>query len=243
MTATKIVALSQAQPTAPGPGPEDDPEPARRKRHLALYIGGGVAAVLASLGERLRSLWRTHRTATAIATASAVVVTGTAAAMVLTADDTAPASARPAPFSAQPYLGDIDISDPTPGAGKKGNRDGAGDADEWTEGGITTDVMRGTADLGRKSTASGKPSSSPSRSGDDEGSAPTPANPSTPGTPGATPAPSATEPAPTAPPTQAPAPPPSTTPPAPSPSPSAGDPAHDCLCFWFPWLDECQKDE
>ncbi|MFI1563820.1 hypothetical protein ACH4ZX_12305 [Streptomyces sp. NPDC020490] len=54
------------------------------------------------------------------------------------------------------------------------------------------------------------------------------------------PQPSATEPAQTAPPTQAPAPSPSTTPPSPSPSPTADDPAHDCLCFWFPWLDECK---
>ncbi|WP_319020195.1 hypothetical protein [Streptomyces peucetius] len=52
---------------------EEDPEPIRPERHLALYMGGGIAAFLASLGGRGRHAVRKHRTATVTMTAAASV--------------------------------------------------------------------------------------------------------------------------------------------------------------------------
>ncbi|MGJ5693887.1 hypothetical protein ACM6RM_11985, partial [Streptomyces pratensis] len=80
LTAQRIAAL-----TGPGPLPvqdaaEEPPEPAHRKRHLALYIGGGAVAAIASLGGKLRSLLRGH---TAAVAASTTVIVGTAAAAAL----------------------------------------------------------------------------------------------------------------------------------------------------------------
>ncbi|MFC3346097.1 hypothetical protein ACFOOM_01295 [Streptomyces echinoruber] len=86
ITAAKIAALQQRTIPAPA-GDEPEPEPVRRRRHLALYIGGGVAAVLASLGDRLRPLWQRHRAATAAGTAVAVAAASTAAALYLTLND------------------------------------------------------------------------------------------------------------------------------------------------------------
>ncbi|MFD8035564.1 hypothetical protein ACFV3F_43975 [Streptomyces sp. NPDC059717] len=77
-TAAKIARLAQQQApiSVPAQAEDEDAEPVRRKRHLALYIGGGVAAALASLGKRLRSAPR----AVAAGTAVSVAVATTAAA-------------------------------------------------------------------------------------------------------------------------------------------------------------------
>jgi hypothetical protein len=84
VTAQKIAALQQR---APAPAPVDEePEPVRRKRHLALYIGGGVAAFLTSLGERLRAMVNQHRRAAAAGTVVVVAAASTAAALYLTND-------------------------------------------------------------------------------------------------------------------------------------------------------------
>lgn len=77
VTAQKIAAMAK-------PGPRHaaaPPEPDRRKGHLALYIGGGIAAALASFGGRLRSAIRAHRAVT-VAVAS-VAAAGTAAAITM----------------------------------------------------------------------------------------------------------------------------------------------------------------
>ncbi|MER7835266.1 hypothetical protein ABTY98_04985 [Streptomyces sp. NPDC096040] len=95
VTAQKIAALTQ-QPMATVPEEDEALEPVRRKRHLALYIGSGVAAVLSSLGERLRSLWQRHRAATATGTAVVVATAGTAAALYLTSTESAPPAPGPA---------------------------------------------------------------------------------------------------------------------------------------------------
>ncbi|MGW2640073.1 hypothetical protein [Streptomyces sp. NPDC001348] len=78
VTAAKILALQQAMQQVAEPEPDEmdvDDEPVRRKRHLALYLGG-LSAAFTWLGGRLRSTWRHH----SIATASAIVVTVAATA-------------------------------------------------------------------------------------------------------------------------------------------------------------------
>ena len=60
------------------------PQPARRKRHLALFLGSGVAALIATLTAIVREAWRTQP-AQLIATAGAVVAAGAAAAILLIA--------------------------------------------------------------------------------------------------------------------------------------------------------------
>lgn len=66
----KALALGASSPTA---GAEQS-APVRSKRHLSLYIGGGVVAVLTSWGDRLRDIWRGHRVATTTVTVAAASV-------------------------------------------------------------------------------------------------------------------------------------------------------------------------
>ncbi|MFF0395092.1 hypothetical protein ACFYSJ_04780 [Streptomyces sp. NPDC005248] len=98
MAAQQIAALTQTGPmlysteeTAEG----EPQEPARRKRHLALYIGGGVAAFIAFTGERARSLWKNHRTATASVTAASLAVAAAGAFALTSTEGTSPTKAVP----------------------------------------------------------------------------------------------------------------------------------------------------
>ncbi|MCC9704401.1 hypothetical protein E4N62_03465 [Streptomyces sp. MNU76] len=70
LTATKIAAQT---PLSLTPSPMKDPEPVRRRRHLALYIGGTVAAFFAGVGDRLRSFVRGRRAVLAVAATSVLV--------------------------------------------------------------------------------------------------------------------------------------------------------------------------
>ncbi|MGW4731752.1 hypothetical protein ACWEQC_21760 [Streptomyces shenzhenensis] len=102
LTATKIAALTQL--TA-APAQEDVPEPSRRKGHLTLYIGGGVAALVTWLGERLRSLGLRGSIATAGGTAVVVAAASTVAALYFTSNDAAskePGTQLPATASNTP---------------------------------------------------------------------------------------------------------------------------------------------
>lgn len=88
MAAQQIVALTGTAPIRilPDETEEEPPEPARRKGHLALYIGG-LAAVLAFAGSRAVTLWRMHRTATVTVTAASMAVAGS---FVITTDEITP---------------------------------------------------------------------------------------------------------------------------------------------------------
>ncbi len=64
--------------------PPSDPQPVRRKRHLGLYLGGGLVAAAAALAEATRQAWDSNRgqlvavagaTAIAVATAVMLIVT------------------------------------------------------------------------------------------------------------------------------------------------------------------------
>ena len=76
----QITALTGGAPVSTTPE-TDDQEPARRKGHLALYIGGGVAAAFWTIGDRIRSAWRRHRALTV--TAATVATVSTVAAIYL----------------------------------------------------------------------------------------------------------------------------------------------------------------
>ncbi|MER6562825.1 hypothetical protein ABT300_34855 [Streptomyces sp. NPDC001027] len=114
LTATKIAALTQL----PLAWEEQPPEPARRKRHLALYIGGGAVAILASFGDRLRSLVTRRRAQAVAVAATSVLVAGTAAAYYTanTRDGAAPTHSAPVQSMTAPSSGDIDTPTSEPGA-------------------------------------------------------------------------------------------------------------------------------
>lgn len=116
LTAQKIATLRQRTAAAPA-AVEPEEEPARRKRHLALYIGGGAAAILAALGDRARAVWKRHRTATAVGAAVTVATVSTAAGLYLTSADGTPetSSALP-PASSAPGPATQPDNAVTPGA-------------------------------------------------------------------------------------------------------------------------------
>ncbi|MDQ0961941.1 hypothetical protein QFZ66_005819 [Streptomyces sp. B4I13] len=118
LTATKIIALTQLTPAHEE---EHPPKPVHRKRHLALYIGGGAVALLASVGDRLRTLAHQRRTAAVAVAATSVLVTGSAAAYYQCAGSAeTPTYAAPNPWLTLP--GDESIpqgsASDTPAAGR-----------------------------------------------------------------------------------------------------------------------------
>ncbi|MEU0061520.1 hypothetical protein [Streptomyces sp. NPDC006334] len=225
VTATKIAALTQLSTV---PAQEESPEPVRRKRHLALYIGGGVAAVFASLGERARSLSRRSRIA--VGTAVVVAAASTAAALLSTSDtapqDEAtrwPATADKAPDSDTPSKDHAapptkPINGPTPGSGQGDMR-----PDSSRTGAVPTPAAA-AADTAKASRAA-TPNPAPR---DDEGEKPQPPKHSAPPA-GQTPTPSPSGPAPTSPPVPT---------PVPTPSLPGGDSGRPCVGV-PPLLDLC----
>lgn len=114
LVATKIAALTRL-PLAPAH--EENPEPTRRKRHLALYIGGAAVAFLASFGDRLRALARQRRTVAIAVAATSILAMGSAAAYYAnTGGGATSASARPAPSATIPGTDDSDAPGPESGA-------------------------------------------------------------------------------------------------------------------------------
>ncbi|MEW2631580.1 hypothetical protein AB0903_07965 [Streptomyces sp. NPDC048389] len=87
LTAQKIAALTQAHldPTVDVDGEGQEEGCVRRKGHLTLLCGGGVASALASIGDRCHSAWNDHRRLTATAAATTVAVAGTAVAVLVVA--------------------------------------------------------------------------------------------------------------------------------------------------------------
>ncbi|MFJ6562010.1 hypothetical protein ACIQMV_19540 [Streptomyces sp. NPDC091412] len=83
LAAEKIARITAAQARPPSPVSGDEPEPVRRKRHLTLYIGGGVVAIIHSLRGRSRQVWKHHRAATVTAAAGVVAAAGTTVALLM----------------------------------------------------------------------------------------------------------------------------------------------------------------
>lgn len=114
VAAEKIARITR-RPASPPPSVDDEPEPVRRKRHLALYLGGCLAAFVASLGSRIRDLVRGRRTAAATIAASSVLVATSAVAYYANhgSDETSD-SAGQTPAATAPDLGDSDDQTPEP---------------------------------------------------------------------------------------------------------------------------------
>lgn len=122
LVAEKIARLAQQPTSVALPMAEELPEePARRKRHLALYMGGGALAAFTFTRDRLRWLWQGHRVL--VVTAAATVATvGTASALVMTASSDGSAedhSLRPA--ASAPDRTEVGTSD-VPDRGPRGPR-------------------------------------------------------------------------------------------------------------------------
>ncbi|MFG2404181.1 hypothetical protein ACGFR8_07555 [Streptomyces brevispora] len=114
LAAQKIAALTQRGPT---PLPAQEPEPARRKRHLALHIGGGLAAFLASLGSRASNAWTNHRAATVTVTTAAASVAVAGAFVFTGTSDATPTTVTPSatqPSHPSEPLDTADTDDETP---------------------------------------------------------------------------------------------------------------------------------
>ncbi|WPR52771.1 hypothetical protein SJI45_18720 [Streptomyces sp. S399] len=128
LTAQRIAALTGSGPLPLQDAAEEPPEPAHRKRHLALYIGGGAVAAIASLSGKLRSLLRGH---TAAVAASTTVIVGTAAATALYLTSGTGTAARETPEgrAGRPSASAGDTGTGT-GTGKPGNNDATGPEDE-----------------------------------------------------------------------------------------------------------------
>lgn len=243
VTAQKIAALQQLTPAALAP-PKAPPEPAHRKRHLALYIGGGVAAVLASFGKRIRSLIpRRTRGVTAAVTTLTITVASTAAAFYLTSGsgDSAPSpgsSLTPsatAPEHPSPKATSMDraaspstspTTADTPGANTTSQQPQPLSTSGPTSTSAPSTPEPSTPEPSAPTTHTPTPTSRPSTTPPAPG-APTPSAPTT-HEPTPTTQPSTTPPGPSA---------PTPTPPA-TVTPSPDDP-DTCLCSWFPWLPQC----
>lgn len=223
LVAEKIARLTQ-QPVAPAPPVEDEPpEPARRKRHLALYIGGGVAAIVTSLGNRFRSLTRQRRAATVTVAASSVLVATSAFAYYANAgSDARPDSTAPVPSATAPDFGDSDAQAPERSKSDDDADDKSGTTTPWGTTGASdapvplldeTDTADGQRRVGDHP-GGGDPGARADQKHDGDS---TPGEPTTP-----TPTPAGTEP-----PAQNPAPePPSTAEPEPSQPPATEPPAN-----------------
>ncbi|MFJ8143285.1 hypothetical protein [Streptomyces sp. NPDC096013] len=118
LAAEKIARLTQQLVPPALPAEEVPAEPARRKRHLALYIGGGVAAIVSSLGARLRSVWKRSPALATTGTIAVVAVASTAAALCLPTNGTTtdtPDAPQPAAVSDPPHAEVSATPDTPPG--------------------------------------------------------------------------------------------------------------------------------
>jgi hypothetical protein len=211
VTAQRIAAITLGRTAVlPADDAAEQPEPARRKRHLALRIGGGPPAFPPSFGDlAAQPVWRGHRAATMTVTAASVAV---AVALVLTSGGGPPQTANAAPPTTAPG--------PVPGAGQDEKGDSQDAERSPAEEGDGTAVTHDNSDArpfsGPQSVASteGEPSpgtSSTPTSGDEDRAEPAEG----------TPAPSKTAaPGPAGTPTPGPSASPTTTPPPPTPNPT-----------------------
>ncbi|MFB6776635.1 hypothetical protein ACFCX0_04200 [Streptomyces sp. NPDC056352] len=160
VAAQRIAAITLGRTAVlPADDAAEQPEPARRKRHLALRIGGGAPAFPASFGDRTRSVWRGHRAAAMTVTAASVAVAG---ALVLTSGGGTPQTANAAPPTTAPG--------PVPGAGQDKKGDGQDAERSPAEEGGGTAVTHDDSDArpfsGPQSAASGEGQSVASTEGD-----------------------------------------------------------------------------
>ncbi|MEV5048192.1 hypothetical protein AB0N20_27245 [Streptomyces griseoincarnatus] len=124
----QIAAQQIAALTGVNTPPHPAAEPARRRRHLALYIGGGVAALYTTCRDSIRRLLHTRPTLTTAAAVATVATVGTAAALVLVPGDSADTDA-PAPSTASTDHPDPGPTPPPPAEEANGTDPGSGVTD------------------------------------------------------------------------------------------------------------------
>jgi hypothetical protein len=134
VAAQQIAALTGTTAPLAAAGEDSPSEPVRRRRHLALYLGGGVVAVYTSCRNSLKRFIRTRPVLTTAAVATVATVS-TAAALVLVPsgdsgdrDDPAP----PTTSSDQPEHGPTPT--PSPGASTSPDHTGPRGGEVWAEG-------------------------------------------------------------------------------------------------------------
>ncbi|MEH0579012.1 MULTISPECIES: hypothetical protein [Streptomyces] len=219
LVAERIARITQQPVPLPVLTEDEDPEPVRRKRHLALYIGGGVAAFISSLGPRLHALVRGRRAAAVTVAASSVLVATTAFGHYAnTGSDAAPGSPGHAPVATNPAFSDGDDQAPVPGATDEAGADknGTTQREGATGSGAAPELLGQSGITGDEHTGASRPEAGSQgghndqeRPGNDASGTPTP-----------------TAPAETQPPVERPTP-PSTAEPEPSQPPATEPPADD----------------
>ncbi|MER6976000.1 hypothetical protein ABT317_02830, partial [Streptomyces carpinensis] len=142
VTAEKIARLTQGLENTT-PLAADELQPARRKKHLMLYIGGGVAAIFTSLGSRLRSAFSRSPGGAVVASAGVVAVASTAAALIMgaTGSATNPGDQGPAHPATAPDNGVEDADDSTAQA----DDDSLGEAADDSTAGAGAELKDATA--------------------------------------------------------------------------------------------------
>ncbi|AIV35546.1 hypothetical protein [Streptomyces sp. CCM_MD2014] len=132
VAAQQIAALTGGV-SARAPGDEEPAaEPVRRRRHLTLYLGGGVAVVYTTCRDSIRNFIRTRPAITA-ATVATVASVSTAAALVLAPGGSAD-SDGPAPSTAttdQPEAGALLQPDPVMSTGDTDPDDPGNEEELW----------------------------------------------------------------------------------------------------------------
>ncbi|MFB7496016.1 hypothetical protein ACFC09_15215 [Streptomyces sp. NPDC056161] len=125
LAAQQIAAITRGNNYPPVPDEAaSSPEPVHRKRHLALYLGGGVIAAFATVRDRFRSFWHGHR----VLTVTAVATAGTAAALAMAATGNGTTGDDdPRPAASVPHRSDAGAPSSTPGPGTDAPRGGAMD--------------------------------------------------------------------------------------------------------------------
>ncbi|MET7809847.1 hypothetical protein ABZT26_03170 [Streptomyces sp. NPDC005395] len=120
VAAAKIAAMA-ARPPVPTavavgeqpapPGPEDPPPPVRKRRHLSLYKGGGIAALFISLLGCARAIYNKHQTSSALIAAASVAAVSSTAVMSVTPYAETPRPEPTPPAISAPERPDIAASD------------------------------------------------------------------------------------------------------------------------------------
>lgn len=230
--ALRAVPEQQAVQAANGTGepelPSLGPQPVRRKRHLGLFIGGAVAALVAALGPGLRAAWDTRR-GQVVGTAVGVAAVAATTVFLLAYEPWEGGGSGPpssAPTAAPPWVGPPDPTQPPPSERAPTSRtpapSGAPDSTTPTTPTPKPTELRSTATEEQPESAAAQPQPSASSS-ESEPSPPPPGS----GTPA--------DPAPTVTPEPPPAEPQPGTPP---PRPPAGAPVAPvpCLSLAVAWL-------
>lgn len=212
--ALQAVPDQQAVQAANGTGepelPPLGPQPVRRKKHLGLFIGGAVAAMVTALGAGLRAAWDTRR-GQVVGTAVGVAAVAATTVFLLAYEPWEDGGSGPpssAPTASPPWVGPPDPTQPPPSERAPTSPAPApsGSRDSTTPTTPTPKPTEPRSTTTEEQPESGTPAPQPSASSSEPEPPPPPGNgtPADP-TPTVTPEPPPAEPQPGTPPPRAPA--------------------------------------